>query len=105
MNTVLVNVTVTDKAGKPVTDLTIDDFTLYEDDKRQEIQSFELESGRPIVGPEAGHSASDQAGGQTPRVRSPEGIQGEPTRLISCFIDDLTAHTPRYYAWTVSALK
>lgn len=105
VNTVLVNVTVTDKAGKPVTDLTIDDFTLYEDDKRQEIQSFELESGRPIVGPEAGHPASDQAGGQTPRVRSPEDILGEPTRLISCFIDDLTAHTPRYYAWTVSALK
>ncbi len=105
VNTVLVNVTVTDKAGKPVTDLTIDDFRLYEDGKRQEIQSFELESGRPIVGPEAGHPASDQAGGQTPRVRSPEDIQGEPTRLISCFIDDLTAHTPRYYAWTVSALK
>ncbi len=105
VNTVLVNVTVTDKAGKPVTDLTIDDFRLYEDGKRQEIQSFELESGRPIVGPEAGHPASDQAGGQTPRVRSPEDIQGEPTRLISCFIDDLTAHTPRYYAWTISALK
>ena len=105
VNTVLVNVAVTDKAGKPVTDLTIDDFTLYEDGKRQEIQSFELESGRPITGPEPGHPASEEAGGQPPRVRPPEDTQGEPTRLISCFIDDLTAHTPRYYAWTISALK
>ena len=105
VNSVLVNVTVTDKAGKLVTDLTIDDFTLYEDDKRQEIQSFEMESGRPIVGLEPGHPASEKAGGQTPRARSPEDTQGEPTRLISCFIDDLTAHTPRYYAWTISALK
>ena len=105
VNSVLVNVTVTDKAGKLVTDLTIDDFTLYEDDKRQEIQSFEMESGRPIVGLEPGHPASEKAGGQTPRARSPEDTQGAPTRLISCFIDDLTAHTPRYYAWTISALK
>ena len=105
MNTVLVNVTVTDKAGKPVTDLTIDDFRLYEDGKRQEIQSFELESGRPIVDPEPGNPTSDPAGGQSPRVRSPEDTQGKRTRLISCFIDDLTAHTPRYYAWTISALK
>ena len=105
VNTVLVNVTVTDKAGKPVTDLTIDDFRLYEDGKRQEIQSFELESGRPIVDPEPGNPTSDPAGGQSPRVRSPEDTQGKRTRLISCFIDDLTAHTPRYYAWTISALK
>ena len=105
MNTVLVNVTVTDKAGKPVTDLTVDDFELYENGKRQEIQSFEMESARPIIVPELGHPAGDQAGEQTPRVRSPQDTQGERTRLISCFIDDLTALTPRYYAWTISALK
>lgn len=105
VNTVLVNVTVTDKAGKPVADLTVDDFKIYEDGKRQEIQSFETETGRPIVGPEPGHPASDAAGGGTPRVRSPEDAESERTRLISCFIDDLTAHTPRYYAWTISALK
>lgn len=105
MNTVLVNVTVTDKAGRPVSDLTIDDFMIYEDGKRQEIQSFETESGRPIIVPAPGDPASDPAGGQTPRVRSPEDVENERTRLISCFIDDLTAHTPRYYAWTISALK
>ena len=105
VNTVLVHVTVTDKEGKPVTDLTVDDFKLYEDGKRQEIQSFEMESGRLIVGLEPEQPVSDQAGGQTPRVRSPEDTQDERTRLISCFIDDLTAHTPRYYAWTISALK
>ena len=57
MNTVLVHVTVTDKEGKPVTDLTVDDFKLYEDGKRQEIQSFEMESARLIVGLEPEHPA------------------------------------------------
>ena len=41
VSTVLVPVTVTDKAGKLVADLTADDFTIYEDGKPQEIQSFE----------------------------------------------------------------
>ena len=105
VNTVLVNVIVTDKAGKPVTDLTIDDFKLYEDGKRQKIQSFEMESGRPIVGPEPEDPASGQSGEPAPRVGSPQGARSERTRLISCFIDDLTTLTPRYYAWTLLALK
>ena len=40
-----------------------------------------------------------------PGVGSPEDAQGVQPSLISCFIDDLTAHTPRYFAWTISALK
>ena len=64
VNTVLVPVTVTDKAGKPVADLTVDDFKVYEDGKRQEIQSFELETGRPTAVPEQGNPGGGQADGQ-----------------------------------------
>ena len=105
VNTVLVNVTVTDKAGQPVADLTVDDFKLYEDGKRQEIQSFEMESGGPIIGPEPADPASGQSGGPALRVGSQQDARGEQARLFSCFIDDLTSFTPRYYAWTLSALK
>ena len=105
VNTVLVHVTVTDKAGKPVKDLTVDDFELYENGKRQEIQSFELETGRAAAGPEPGDPASDEAGGQPPRVRFPEDADGEKTRLISCLIDDLTEYSPRYFGFVISALQ
>ncbi len=105
VNTVLVHVTVTDKAGKPVKDLTVDDFELYENGKRQEIQSFELETGRVAAGPEPGDPASDEAGGQPTRVRFPEDANGEKTRLISCVIDDLTEYSPRYFGFVISALR
>ena len=105
VNTVLVHVTVTDKAGKPVADLTVDDFKLYEDGKPQEIQSFEIESGQLILVPEPGDPASGQSGEPAPRVGSPQDARGEQIRLFSCFVDDLTSFTPRYYAWTLAALK
>jgi hypothetical protein len=43
VNVIVVNATVTDKHGKPVTDLTANDFRVYEDDKLQNIQTFALE--------------------------------------------------------------
>ena len=102
VNTVLVHVTVTDKAGKPVKDLAVDDFELYENGKRQEIQSFELETGRAAAD---GDPASDETGAQPPRVRFPEDADGEKTRLISCVIDDLTEYSPRYFGFVISALQ
>lgn len=41
---VLVDVVVTDKQGRPITDLTADDFTLLEGGKRQPISVFAFES-------------------------------------------------------------
>ena len=105
VNAVLVHVTVTDKAGKPVKDLTVDDFELYENGRRQEIQSFELETGLAAAGPEPGDPASGEAGGQPPTVRFPEDAHGEKARLISCLIDDLTEYSPRYFGFVVSALQ
>jgi VWFA-related protein len=42
-NVVIVNVSVLDKDGKPLLDLTKNDFQLYEDGKLQTLQSVELE--------------------------------------------------------------
>ena len=105
VNVVLVNVTVTDKAGKPVKDLTVDDFKVYEDGKRQKIQSFELESSQPAVTSESVAPAGSQPGVQTPRVQAPGVSESEPTQLISCFIDDLTERSPQYFGWVTSTLQ
>ena len=99
VNVVLVNVTVTNNAGKPVKDLRVDDFKVYEDGKRQKIQSFELESSQPVVTTESVGPANSQPGAQTPRS------EGTRSRLISCFIDDLTERSPRYFGWVTSALQ
>lgn len=105
VNTVLVPVTVIDKADKPVADLTVDDFKLYEDGKRQEIQGFELETGRPNAVPESGNPGGGQADGQIRGVESPEDAQGEQANLFGCFIDDLSTVSPGYHVQTIAALK
>ena len=45
---VLVDVVVTDKAGNPVTDLTKDDFAVYEDKVSQRVVSFESPSAHTL---------------------------------------------------------
>lgn len=102
VNVVLVNVTVTDKAGRPVKDLTLKDFKLYEDGKRQRIQSFDVESSQL----EAGTDAS-RAGTRLPDPAAQVAAEEESdrTRLLSCFVDDLTARSPQYFFWVVSALQ
>ena len=47
VNSVVINASVTDKSGNPVTDLTAQDFRLYDDGKPQQIQTFTLESIDP----------------------------------------------------------
>lgn len=102
VNVVLVNVTVSDKAGRPVKDLTVEDFKLFEDGKRQRIQSFEVESSQLEAGTDA---AGDGTGPRTPGAQVAAVEPGDRTRLISYFIDDLTARSPRYFFWVVSALQ
>lgn len=104
VNVVPVNVTVTDKSGRFVTDLTAADFKLFEDGKPQRIQSFEIESSRPLAGPEpvdeAGAAAAEM--GALQPLRSSEE---EPGKLISFFIDDLTERSVRFFGWVISALQ
>ena len=104
VNVVPVNVTVTDKSGRFVTDLTAADFKLFEDGKRQRIQSFEIESSRPPASSEAvdpAGAASAEPGALQPLQSSEE----EPGKLISYFIDDLTERSPEFFGWSISALK
>ena len=46
---VLVNVTVRDKNGNPVRDLKREDFTLLEDNKPQQVISFDLENTDAVL--------------------------------------------------------
>ena len=83
VNVVVVNATVTDKAGQPVTDLTANDFRVYDDGKLQTIQTFALESYGPIES-EAGKKQALPA-----NRNAPERNATRP-RMISIVIDDLT---------------
>ena len=48
---VLVNVTVRDKNGNPVRDLKREDFTVLEDNKPQQVVSFDLENTDAVLPP------------------------------------------------------
>ena len=104
VNVVPVNVTVTDKSGRFVTDLTAADFKLFEDGKRQQIHSFEIESSQHATSQEPVGPAGSAAA-ETGALQSVQGSGGEPGRLISYFIDDLTERSPEFFGWAVSALK
>ncbi|MCY3758131.1 MAG: VWA domain-containing protein [Acidobacteria bacterium] len=104
VNVVPVSVTVTDKAGRPVKDLTAADFKLFEDGKPQRIQSFEIESSQPLAGPGPEDDAG-AAAAETGALQPLQGSEGEPGKLISFFIDDLTEQSPEFFGWTISALK
>jgi len=87
VNAVVVNVTVTDKSGNPVTDLKPGDFKVCDDGEPQSIQTFALESidppeleETPVPGPSPKRAAKE------PRAPRP--------RLISIVIDDLTMEDP-----------
>lgn len=104
VNVVPVNVTVTDKSGRPVKDLTAADFKLFEDGKRQRIQSFEIESSQPAVSPEPMNPAG-KAAADTPALQPLQSSEGEPGKLISFFIDDLTERSVKFFGWAISALQ
>ncbi len=104
VNVVLVNVTVTDKAGRPVKDLTAADFKLFEDGRPQRIQSFEIESSQAVVIQEQVDPAGAVAA-ETGALQPLQGSEGEPGKLISFFIDDLTERSVKFFGWVISALQ
>ena len=69
---VLVNVTVRDKNGNPVRDLKREDFTLLEDNKPQQVLSFDLENTDAVLS-----TAATEA-----RIASPDPSQAHRATLI-----------------------
>jgi VWFA-related protein len=98
VNAVLVKAIVTDKKGNPVTDLTSNDFRVYDDGKPQEIQTFALES---FGSPEAEATKAPEEKTPSP---APEHSNARP-RMISIIIDDLTMESVQEFPRIVDAVK
>ncbi len=82
INFVRVDVIVSGRDGKPVTDLAARDFEVFEDDVPQQIQSFKLVEARTTA-----------ASGEAPRqIRSASDEEVEAarddTRIVAIFLDD-----------------
>jgi VWFA-related protein len=88
-NLVQVDVVVTDKGGKQVTDLRPDDFEISEDGKRQQITNFSYVSAEGLqVVPAAGGNTTAAAGG--PASVPPARLRREQVRrTIALVVDDL----------------
>lgn len=85
-NLVQVDAVVT-KDGKPVTNLTADDFELYEDGRKQTITSFAYISNVANVASNTAASKRDKASADAPPV---EPIQRDVARrIIAVVVDDL----------------
>ena len=95
VNVVVVNATVTDKKGNPVTDLQQSDFKIYEDGKLQPINTFARESYLPDQESAEGSKIVETHD----KVPSNFPAPTQPTRprMISIFIDDLAMHDLSYY--------
>jgi VWFA-related protein len=85
VKSIVINATVTDKSGNPVTDLTLSDFRMYDDGKPQKIQTFAMESFGPPDSEETKFSAASPS-----RISDSKAVR---PRLISIVIDDLTMDT------------
>ncbi|MBN1568848.1 MAG: VWA domain-containing protein [Acidobacteria bacterium] len=98
VNVVVLNATVTDKDGNPVTDLTANDFRVYDDDVLQNIQTFALES---FGSSELEETKTDRTS-PTPVLKKEKETQ---PRLISIVIDDLTMPSLHNFPLVVEAVK
>jgi len=92
---VLVNVTVRDKNGNPVRDLKREDFTILEDNKPQQVLSFDLENTDAVL-PTAATEAALLRPAQTQKAGAVPSLETRPLkdrRLIILFFD-LSAMEP-----------
>lgn len=86
--------TVTDKNGKIVTDLTAEDFEIFENDEKQTITNFSFISSVPEIKPVT-EPSKDQAGVPIPPVQiRPEQVR----RTIALVVDDLGLSAESIYS-------
>jgi VWFA-related protein len=98
VNIVVVNATVTDKSGNPVTDLTAKDFKVYDDGKLQDIQTFALES----YGPAQLEEAQTQPPSSALAAKEQDA---ERTRILSLVVDDLAMESVVNFPRMIEAVK
>jgi len=102
---VLVNVVARDKNGQPVRDLKQEDFTLYEDGKKQQISTFDFEDVGQLEA-SAGPTISGAAPGTLlhSTKKAPPTLDARDRRLIVLFFD-FSAMQPEEIDRTVDAAK
>lgn len=101
VDVVVVNTIVTDRKGNPITDLTADDFAVFEDGKPQAIQSFSREFYRNIRSVEPVGEESEPIEVEATPV-DPDTVR---PRYISLVIDDVTSPDPGTLNRTTQAVK
>ena len=86
-NLVLVPVVVRDGQGRPVGNLTKDDFRLLDSGRAREIEGFTaVDRGAPAIKP---RSAEEPAGGQTAAASEPAAIDPATRRYLIYLFDDI----------------
>ncbi len=99
VDVVVVSASVTDRSGKPVLGLTMDDFKVYEDGKPQPIHTFALESYKPV------RTVEDITEKQPPGSEREQSETPDQPRLFGILIDDLTTSRELYYSITEAVKK
>ncbi len=104
VDVIVVNASVVDKQGNPVTDLTADDFRIFEDGKPQSIQTFSRESFSARS--PSGISGERPAAGakSVPGEKPAETADLTQPRLISIVVDDVTSPAEDHYAAMIDAV-
>jgi VWFA-related protein len=105
---VLVNVVARDKKGNPIRDLKKEDFTLYEDGKKQDISSFDFEDVDQLQNA-AGPTVTGSAPGPPGTLlhsskKAPPTLDARDRRLILLFFD-FSAMEPEQIDRSVDAAK
>jgi VWFA-related protein len=83
---VQVDVTVTDKSGKVVTDLKPEEVEIYENGEKENITNFSFVSASPRPDSSTTAKSIDTVTGAPPRTLKPEQVK----RTIALVVDDLT---------------
>ena len=106
-NLVVVNVSVKDKSGRPITNLKRSDFTLLEDGKPQNISVFELqrlnsETLPPLANPSKPLTLLERSAKAPVQPAATGPIRFQDRRLLAMFFD-LTSMQPPEQARAVTA--
>jgi len=86
---VQIDAAVTDKKGRPVTDMRAEDFRISEDGRSQEITNFSYVATESAAQPQPGGPPSGPSGRSTPPPPPPQLRPEQVRRTIALVVDDL----------------